>query len=103
ARLDALPPQAGRKSDGGTQPSAEATGDGQHQVGERGQRCVRCLRTAHAASFGGRKSDAARDSPTRQRASAQEDSRIGAGLGRETGRTPSFFVGAPAAPTPSGG
>jgi hypothetical protein len=49
ARLDPLPAQAGRKSSGRTQPTAEAAGDGQHQVVQPGHGCVRCLRPIDAA------------------------------------------------------
>ena len=49
-RLDALSPQAGGKPFGGTQPSAEIAGECQYQAGQPGQRCVRGLRSTHAAS-----------------------------------------------------
>jgi Transposase len=53
----------------------------------------------HARS-GTRESDPARDSRAGQRATAQEDSRTGAGPGRKAGRTPSFPARASATPTP---
>jgi len=80
ARLDALSPQVGGKPGGRTQPPAEITGDRQHQVGQRGQRCVRSLRPVDAASPDRRKSNDSRNGQ-RDRAPA-----TAAFLGNEHGR-----------------
>ena len=48
ARAAALPPQAGRKPDGRTQPAPEASGNHQHQAGERRFRRLRRVRPGDA-------------------------------------------------------
>src|SRR5712692_2755160 len=54
-RIDALPLQAGGKPVSGAQPPVEATGDRQHQVGQRGHGCFRGFRSVDVAGSGASK------------------------------------------------
>src|SRR5215469_14803120 len=92
-----------RKPVGGAQPPAEGAGDRQHQVGQRGQRCVWCLRSTHVASSGRRESHTTGDGGPGQKANAQEDPRAEAGSRRKSRGRPPFLVARATAPTLGGG
>src|SRR5271157_2886402 len=102
-RLGTLPPQAGGKPVGRTQPPAESARYRQHQAGQRSQRCVRGFWSPHGESTCRRQRHGARAGSSGQKATAQEDSRTATGAGRKSGRTPPFLVKRATASTLGGG
>src|SRR6266699_1579749 len=87
ARSDPLPAQVGGEPERGTQPFVEGAGDGQHQTGECGQRCLRGFRAVDGGGVGGRRSDARGDGGVGEGETAREASATGVGVGRKGGGT----------------